>query len=158
MSDFSASLARCTSPSQVSSLLTSHTSELNLEEETDFIWVVSTRFGADGNLLQTHGPSPSPSLLSSVLSTKIKPLFHHSPHPQIDSSTGRKLARPIDVGVGEEEPAWKECSDGITQVLEWVIANLTVRLPLCFLFSSSTQSLCRTQRCKPSGPFSSLHC
>lgn len=75
---------------------------------------------------------PSLALLEQILAQHAKPVFQSTPHPQLNMSTGRKLARSAG-GVHAQQDyyegqTWKS-HPGIANVLSWCMRHMDVRRP-----------------------------
>ncbi|EJD53795.1 hypothetical protein AURDEDRAFT_53188, partial [Auricularia subglabra TFB-10046 SS5] len=72
---------------------------------------------------------PSVALIHDVLSNHVRPAFAKTPHPSLNRSTGRTLARPIGGASGThdlyDEQPWKQ-HPGVTSVVLWCTINIEV--------------------------------
>ncbi|KAF8650707.1 hypothetical protein AX16_005080 [Volvariella volvacea WC 439] len=68
------------------------------------------------------------SLLHTILSKIIKPIFQSNPHPNISLITGRKLPKPsggpLAIQDYYESQKWKNDSPGIANLVLWCVANV----------------------------------
>ncbi len=75
-------------------------------------------------------PEPDGQLLEHILIHNVKPLFVSSPHPHLNLSTGRRLARPAGGPMNTQDffegQTWKE-HPGTAEVVLYVVQNLKVR-------------------------------
>ncbi|KAF8918070.1 hypothetical protein CPB85DRAFT_1282415 [Mucidula mucida] len=72
-------------------------------------------------------PEPDGQLLEHILIHNVKPLFVSSPHPHLNLSTGRRLARPAGGPMNTQDffegQTWKE-HPGTAEVVLYVVQNL----------------------------------
>ncbi|KAI5894425.1 uncharacterized protein SCHCODRAFT_02624635 [Schizophyllum commune H4-8] len=72
------------------------------------------------DILESSFPQPGRETLTRLLITKIKPAFQGSPHPQLNTSTGRKLPRQAGGAMAGqdfyEEQAWKADASAVALV------------------------------------------
>lgn len=76
-------------------------------------------------------PRTDTLLVRRVLEAHIKPLFARNPHPYVDTTTGRKLARaaggPHAAHDHFEDQAWKsKNARGAIGALYWCVQNTSV--------------------------------
>lgn len=71
------------------------------------------------------GISPTPALVTHVLSNIVKPLFTATPHPRLHIETGRMLSRPADTQDTYHHQPWKD-HPGLDEVIRWCISNTQV--------------------------------
>lgn len=73
--------------------------------------------------------APSREILTRLLTTKIKPAFQASPHPQLNTSTGRKLPRQAGGAMAGqdfyEEQVWKADASAVALV-GWCARHMDV--------------------------------
>ena len=82
--------------------------------------------------------APSREILTRLLTTKIKPAFQGSPHPQLNTSTGRKLPRQAGGAMAGqdfyEEQVWKADASAVALV-GWCARHMDVSRRSDFLDS-----------------------
>jgi hypothetical protein len=71
------------------------------------------------------------SLITHVLSNRIRPVFQSHVHPKVNPSTGRVLSRVAGGPLASQDlytsQSWKESYPGIHNVLFWVVARIKVK-------------------------------
>lgn len=81
------------------------------------------------DLLALPQISPSLDLVREVLTHNLKPIFKASPHPNLNTETGRKLGGyaggPMAMQDYYEEQVWKEYP-GIGKVVLWCVRHIPV--------------------------------
>ncbi|KAL1658813.1 hypothetical protein GGF50DRAFT_66522 [Schizophyllum commune] len=102
--------------------------DLQQAEQTEIIAALAPfeddeRWSSGGLREAAHGescPHPSLDILTRLLTTKIKPAFQGSPHPQLNTSTGRKLPRQAGGAMAGqdfyEEQVWKADASAVALV------------------------------------------
>ncbi|KAF9448472.1 hypothetical protein P691DRAFT_792581 [Macrolepiota fuliginosa MF-IS2] len=106
-----------------------HILPFSIESGNDLVpWATeSTQYIVSDILSIPQISQPSLVLLRQVLLKNLKPIFSSNPHPYLNTTTGRKLARPAG-GPGAtqdyyDEQTWKTYP-GIWSVLAWVVKNI----------------------------------
>ncbi|KAL1701083.1 hypothetical protein EV121DRAFT_282920 [Schizophyllum commune] len=105
--------------------------DLTPEEQTEIIAALAPfeddeRWSSRGlkeeahNILDSTFAQPSRDIVTRLLTTEIKPAFQGSPHPQLNTSTGRKLPRQAGGAMAGqdfyEEQAWKADASAVALV------------------------------------------
>jgi hypothetical protein len=74
--------------------------------------------------------TPSRELVTQVLTENLKPIFKSSPHPHLNTETGRKLGSyaggPMAMQDYYEGQRWKQYP-GVGNVVRWCVRNIEVR-------------------------------
>ncbi|KAJ7578575.1 hypothetical protein C8J56DRAFT_351967 [Mycena floridula] len=111
--------------------------EIPLDEQADIIaavapfdghglWVTSESHKTACDILE-HWAEPDVPLLSELLLKKLKPLFQANPHPSLNLSTGRKLARQAGGPMASQDyydtQIWKE-HPGTANLVSWCIRHI----------------------------------
>ncbi|KAI0092518.1 hypothetical protein BDY19DRAFT_883360 [Irpex rosettiformis] len=91
----------------------------------DHIWTMESSRELAKDILRAYDAEPF-GLVEFILSRKIKPLFQRNPHPDVNISTGRKMARSAGGPAGYqdhfESQIWKE-NLGTVDILLWCIRH-----------------------------------
>ncbi|KAL0954359.1 hypothetical protein HGRIS_003352 [Hohenbuehelia grisea] len=89
-------------------------------------WVTPGSRAAAIDILKTYDATSVP-LLRQILSKHVKPIFQANPHPYVNLSTGRKLARaaggPLAAQDYYESQTWKT-HPGLPNLVSWCIRNI----------------------------------